>query len=1082
MRKPISLLTPYLLSSSLLTVVIFCSLAFLPSSRVSAQYCIPTYGNLCSSGDLINNFSFNTILNNNSNCNSQVNNYIYYNNLSTTVAPGQTYALSMQSGSAWGQGFGVWIDYNQDNDFDDTGEFIYASPTSGTGVYNGNVTIPISAIPGTTRLRVRCAFSATVAATESCTNITWGETEDYNVVIQTPGPNDIGITAINNPVSGCNLSTAEAVSVDITNFGTNAQTGFNVSYQFNGGPIVTENVGTLNIASTNTSTYTFASTVNLATSGTYTMQAWTSLATDTIPLNDTTSISITSIPGVSTFPYFEDFESGNGGWLPGGAASTWAYGTPAKTTIQGAYSGTNAYVTGGLSTGQYNNNEQSFVLGPCFNFSGLSTDPWISMRVWWNSESGWDGSNLQYSTDFGTTWNNVGAFGDPNNWYNNQFITGQPGGSSEGWSGRTVSNNGSNGWVLVSHQLDGLANSSSVRLRITFGSDGSIADDGFAVDNIAIGYPPTVNLGPDSSICGGDTVILNGGPNANGRYFWSTGDTTQMDTITANNIGNGRITLILEDSLGFQAFDTVEVSISVPTVFLGPDTSICIGDTVGFGGANPGASYLWQNASTDSSIVVTNTETVWVQITDSVGCIISDTAQVTTFQAVSVNLGNDTTACVGQPVTLDAGNQPLGSTYLWSTGAGTQVLVATGPGTYWASVTTADGCVDTDTTIINTLPNPSVNLGPDRIECGPFVLDAANSGSTFQWSTNQSSQAISPNATGNYWVTVTNSLGCSTTDSVMITLTSGPVVNLGPDAILCNGQALPLDAGNPGLTYLWSTTAVTQTINVTSPGLYIVAVTDGNGCIGTDTIDITSSPLTVNLGPDRDICGDGALQLNAGNPGLTYLWSDNSTSGSLWASSAGTYWVQVTDQQGCDARDSIVVGAQTGLVADFSAPVTTNLLVPATFTDMSAGTPTSWEWDFDDGSALSTLQNPTHTYVALGNFTVRLIVNDGYCSDTTENDIEVAGVIGIEESDFIQELNVFPNPSRDVFNLNISLMEAAELGYEIRDLQGRTIRSYAAGKTPEWNGAIDLSDQSKGVYLLSIHIGDARLYRKLILH
>ena len=443
---------------------------------------------------------------------------------------------------------------------------------------------------------------------------------------------------------------------------------------------MTENVGTLNITSTNTASYTFISTVNLATSGTYTLEAWTSLAADTIPFNDSLSTSITAIPGVNTFPYFEDFENGNGGWLSGGISNTWAFGTPAKTTIQGAYSGSNAWVTGGLGTTQYSNNEDSYVLGPCFNFSSLSTDPWISMRIWWNSESGWDGSNLQYSTDFGTTWNNVGNFGDPNNWYNNQSITGQPGGNPEGWSGRSSSNNGSNGWILASHELTGLANAASVRLRITFGSDGSITDDGFAVDNIAIGYPPSVNLGPDSSICGGDTIILDAGANPNGRYFWSTGDTAQINTITANNIGNGRVSVIFEDSLGFQAFDTVNVFISVPTVFLGPDTSICIGDTIGYGGANPGATYLWSTSATDSSITVSNSGTIWVQVTDTVGCIISDTVVVSTFQAVAVDLGNDTTACVGQPVTLDAGAQPLGSTYDWSTGASTQVLVTTGPG------------------------------------------------------------------------------------------------------------------------------------------------------------------------------------------------------------------------------------------------------------------------------------------------------------------------------------------------------------------------------------------------------------------
>ena len=341
---------------------------------------------------------------------------------------------------------------------------------------------------------------------------------------------------------------------------------------------------------------------------------------------------------------------------------------------------------------------------------------------------------------------------------------------------------------------------------------------------------------------------------------------------------------------------------------------------------------------------------------------------------------------------------------------------------------------------------------------------------------------INASTSGTYWVTVTNTLGCSTTDSVDIQVTTGPTVGLGPDAILCNGQSLPLDAGNPGMTYFWSTSETTQIINVTNPGLYIVSVTDTNGCVSSDTINITASPLTVNLGPDRDICGDGSIHLNAGNPGLTYLWSDNSTSQSIWANSAGTYWVQVTDAQGCDARDTIIVGLQTGLIADFSAPATTNLLVPVNFTDNSSGSPASWEWDFRDGSPLSTQQSPTHTFTALGTFTVRLIVNDGYCSDTTENDIEVAGVIGIEETDFIQELNVFPNPSTDHFNLKVSLMEAADLGYAVRDLQGRTLLDVNAGKTNSMEQVLDLSGRAAGIYILTIRIGDARLFRKLILH
>ncbi|MCS7076755.1 MAG: GEVED domain-containing protein [Bacteroidia bacterium] len=153
-----------------------------------AQYCIPTYSSLCSSGDYINNFSFNTIVNNSSGCNGNPNNYIFYSALSTVVNPGNSYSISMQSGPAWGQGFGVWIDYNIDGDFSDPGEFVYSSPGSGTGVFSGMVTIPSWATTGSTRLRVRCAYATVPTATDICTNFFYGETEDYVVIINAPTP------------------------------------------------------------------------------------------------------------------------------------------------------------------------------------------------------------------------------------------------------------------------------------------------------------------------------------------------------------------------------------------------------------------------------------------------------------------------------------------------------------------------------------------------------------------------------------------------------------------------------------------------------------------------------------------------------------------------------------------------------------------------------------------------------------------------------------------------------------------------------------------------------------------------------
>ncbi len=148
-------------------------------------YCIPEYVYACTSDDYIRNFSFNTLVNNNSGCNGRRNNYMYYypaGSNTTTVAKGKSYPLKVQSGSEE-QGFGVWIDYNNDQDFEDAGEFVYASPSAGTGVYSGTVTIPATASTGPRRMRVRSRYRYTLSAGQVCETVSHGETEDYTITI-----------------------------------------------------------------------------------------------------------------------------------------------------------------------------------------------------------------------------------------------------------------------------------------------------------------------------------------------------------------------------------------------------------------------------------------------------------------------------------------------------------------------------------------------------------------------------------------------------------------------------------------------------------------------------------------------------------------------------------------------------------------------------------------------------------------------------------------------------------------------------------------------------------------------------------
>ncbi len=211
------------------------------------NYCTPTYNSLCSSNDYIENFSFNSLTNNLSGCNGNANNFIYYAGApTTTVMLGSSYPISMQAGASWGQGFGVWIDYNQNGSYADAGEFVYTSGSSGTNVFNGNVLIPVTAIPGWTRLRVLCRYATVPAATDFCgTNFAFGECEDYDIYID--GGNltylwspaaSLSDPTIKNPIASPLQTTTYTLTVTSGGFCSNTDTVIvNVitNYQCNAG-------------------------------------------------------------------------------------------------------------------------------------------------------------------------------------------------------------------------------------------------------------------------------------------------------------------------------------------------------------------------------------------------------------------------------------------------------------------------------------------------------------------------------------------------------------------------------------------------------------------------------------------------------------------------------------------------------------------------------------------------------------------------------------------------------------------------------------------------------------------------------
>ena len=155
--------------------------------------------------------------------------YADFTSLSTTLVKGTSNTVTITpawSGTVYREAYRVWIDYNQDGDFNDSGEQVYNRTRTNASVVSGSFTVPTSALNGATRMRVSMKYNASPT---SCETFTYGEVEDYTVIISASGAKDETIRIVDsaelsvypNPVKGSQLNlvlkNAEATEITIYN-------------------------------------------------------------------------------------------------------------------------------------------------------------------------------------------------------------------------------------------------------------------------------------------------------------------------------------------------------------------------------------------------------------------------------------------------------------------------------------------------------------------------------------------------------------------------------------------------------------------------------------------------------------------------------------------------------------------------------------------------------------------------------------------------------------------------------------------------------------------------------------------------
>jgi gliding motility-associated-like protein len=429
-------------------------------------------------------------------------------------------------------------------------------------------------------------------------------------------------------------------------------------------------------------------------------------------------------------------------------------------------------------------------------------------------------------------------------------------------------------------------------------------------DSIRIVFEPKprVSFGRYGSFCTGDSLKLDATfPGAS--HFWSTGSTAPF--IWVKQGGTYWVNSVINQT-GCASSDTIIVTeYPAVQVTLPKDTILCQGQTLTLRPVLVNAtSHTWNGTSYDGdSLVVTQSGTYWVTAINNNGCGSADTINVNFKTSPLFSLGNDTTICGGTLINLMPSPLQNNVNYLWSTNSTNATISVANQGAYWLKlISTVNGCYWLDTINVNFKTLPNFSLGPDKSVCekDTVSLNAAVAGASgYIWNNAATTPVIKVSQNGIYWCDVSKD-GCLYRDSITLIFKPLPIVNLGNDATLCEGNALLLDATNANATYLWQDRSTAAVYLVKQTGKYYVTVNKA-GCIAKGTINVTYLPKPVfTLGPDKPICNGMYITLNPRLNNVTYLWQDGSSSPTYTVTQPGLYHLTAINNCG-SKKDSVLI-------------------------------------------------------------------------------------------------------------------------------------------------------------------------------
>ena len=595
----------------------------------------------------------------------------------------------------------------------------------------------------------------------------------------------------------------------------------------------------------------------------------------------------------------------------------------------------------------------------------------------------------------------------------------------------------------------------------------------------ALAIAPTSSNVKCNAACNGTATATASGGTGVYTYAWTNGGGSAQ---TASSLCPNTYVCTVTDANGCST--TQNFTITQPNVLNAAPTQTnvtCNGNgngsaDVNVSGGTAAYTYVWSGGTIGAGQGTASATGLApgvynCQVTDVNGCTTSQTFTITQPALLAVTPSQANPSCGGMTngtATVNVtGGTPTYS-YNWTPpptgGQGTAFATGLSSGTFNCTVSDSNHCTISQSFTI-TQPTPlSVAPSQTNESCngnanGTATVNATGGTGliyTYSWVPAPGGGQGTSIATGlppaTYVCTVTDSMGCFTSQSITITQPAPLAITPAQTNISCNGgtngtATATTSGGTVTYTYVWTPVPVggqgTATATGLSPGPESCTVTDANGCSTTQNFTITQPTVLAATATDSSTScnmpnGSAFANPSGGTGAYTYNWSPAPGGGQGTSNatglSAGTYICTITDANGCTAIASAAIAPSVNTTnAYFNATANTGASpLPVTFTDSSTINPISWVWNFGDGGTGSG-QTVTHTYSAIGTFTVtETVTNADGCVNIYKRTVEVH-----ELPSFLYIPNVFtPNDDGENDNWQVRYQGISQFDARIYDRWG----------------------------------------------